>query len=84
LAHDVKVKKRKAAGGGEAAGPWGAELAHDERGKEKGGGGRAGRGSAAPGELAQERGGVSYFLFSYNRLLSAYFMETKQLHTREN
>jgi hypothetical protein len=26
---------------------------------------------------------ISYFLFSFNLLLSAYFMETKQLHTRE-
>jgi hypothetical protein len=49
-----------------------------------------GKGQAAAG-LRQgsrpKRGGFggffSYFLFNYNLLLSAYFMETKQLHTRE-
>jgi hypothetical protein len=52
---------------------------------------KGGRGEGAPAGPRQEadpgeKGGFFlffYFLFSYNLLLNAYFMETKQLHTRE-
>jgi hypothetical protein len=58
-----------------------------EAGRGGGGGeGRLGRGELAgprQGASLGEKGGSFYFLFSYNLLLSAYFMETKQLHTRE-
>jgi hypothetical protein len=47
-----REKGREARGKKEAAGPQGAEPAHDERE-----GGRVGRGWAAPEEPAQERGG---------------------------
>jgi hypothetical protein len=59
------------------------------KGKGEGKGGRVGglAGWVAPGRRPRREGvlsiSISYFLFSYNLLLSAYFMETKQLHTRE-
>jgi hypothetical protein len=51
---EEKGKKEGRPGGKEAAGPQGAEPAHDAR---DGGRGRAGRGWATPEEPAQERGG---------------------------
>jgi hypothetical protein len=61
-------------------------MAHDAKGEGEGEAGRGGpagpRQEADPGE----KGGFFlffYFLFSYNLLLNAYFMETKQLHTRQ-
>jgi hypothetical protein len=54
---------------------------------EKGEGEGEGQAAAGPRQGNRpKRGGLgvfSYFLFSYNLLLSAYFMETKQLHRRE-
>jgi hypothetical protein len=52
----------------------------------KGGGGKGRPRLGCTREAGPREGGFgvfSYFLFSYNLLLSAYFMETKQLHTRE-
>jgi hypothetical protein len=67
-------EKRKGKGEGKGGRAWGGGFGWAARGPAS---------WAAPGSRPRREGSSYYFLFSYNLLLSAYFMETKQLHTRE-
>jgi hypothetical protein len=80
-------ERRSRARGGGFGWAAGAPSRPKTREGEKGEGEGEGQAAAGPRQGNRpKRGGFgvfSYFLFSYNLLLSAYFMETKQLHRRE-